>query len=170
MTRETPELKFRRTLQAAVAMIALISALVTAGSNSTTLPNGAELTVVNTSPVTGTEFEVPPGQPSINVPVTGTASVGLGEPDATFIYVMDISGSTGVRWRHGLLADSRLRKGVPEGAEPGSASTAARPTKSASSCSARRGDSRTCQPAGGDQTARAPTRALLNTVIDSTFP
>ena len=42
-------------------MIALISALVTAGSNSTTLPNGAELTVTINSPVTGTEFEVPPG-------------------------------------------------------------------------------------------------------------
>jgi hypothetical protein len=75
-------------------MAALVSVLVTAGSNSTTLPNGAELAVSITSPVTSTEFEVPPGQPSIDVPVSGTASVGLGDPDATFVYVMDVSGST----------------------------------------------------------------------------
>ena len=89
------KLQFRRSLQAAVAMAAFVSVLVTAGSNSTTLPNGAELTVSITSPVTGTEFEVPPGQPSIDVPVSGTASVGLGDPDATFTYVIDVSGSTG---------------------------------------------------------------------------
>jgi hypothetical protein len=86
--------QLRRTIQAAVIMTAFVSALVTAGSNCTTLPNGAELTVSITSPVTSTEFEVPPGQPSIDVPVSGTASVGLGDPDATFVYVMDVSGST----------------------------------------------------------------------------
>ena len=95
MTTNPQRPQFRRTVQAAVAMIALISALVTAGSNSTTLSNGAELTVTIDSPVTSTEFEVPPGVPNIDVPVTGSASVGLGEPDATFIYVIDTSGSTG---------------------------------------------------------------------------
>jgi len=74
--------------------LALVSMLAMAGSNSTTLPNGAALTVSIDDPVTSTEFEVPPGQPSINVPVSGTASVGLGEPDATFVYVIDVSGST----------------------------------------------------------------------------
>ena len=41
MTTNPQRLQFRRTVPAAVAMIALISALVTAGSNSTTLSNGA---------------------------------------------------------------------------------------------------------------------------------
>ena len=86
--------QFRRTLQAAVVMTAFISVLVTAGSSSTQLPNGADLTVSIDSPLTSTEFEVPPGVPSIDVPVTGTASVGLGDPDATFVYVIDVSGST----------------------------------------------------------------------------
>ena len=79
---------------ATLAMAALVSTLLTAGSNSTTLPNGAELAVSIGDPVTGTEFEVPPGQPTIDVAVSGTASVGLGDPDATFTYVMDVSGST----------------------------------------------------------------------------
>ena len=74
---------------------ALMSVIVTAGSNSTTLSNGAQLTVSVTSPVTGTEFNVPPGQPSINVAIDGSASIGVGDPAATFIYVMDNSGSTG---------------------------------------------------------------------------
>jgi len=94
MNKRNPSPKFRRTLQAAVAMIALISALVTAGSNSTTLSNGAELTVTIDSPVTSTEFEVPPGVATIDVPVTGSASVGLGDADATFVYVIDTSDST----------------------------------------------------------------------------
>ena len=39
---------------------------------------------------------MPPGQPTINVPFDGTASVGLGEPGATFVYVIDVSGSTDI--------------------------------------------------------------------------
>ena len=74
--------------------LALLSMLAMAGSNTTTLPNGASLSVSVDDPVTSTEFEVPPGQPHIDVPVLGTASVGLGEADATFVYVMDLSGST----------------------------------------------------------------------------
>jgi hypothetical protein len=94
MTKTSRRFQFRRTVQVAVGMTALVSALVTAGSNSTTLPNGADLSVSITSPVTSTEFEVPPGAATIDVTVNGTASVGLGEPDATFVYVMDVSGST----------------------------------------------------------------------------
>lgn len=74
--------------------LALLSLLVVAGSNSTTLPNGAELQVSIDDPVTSTEFKVPANQTTINVPVMGTASIGLGEPDATFVYTMDVSGST----------------------------------------------------------------------------
>lgn len=76
--------------------LALWAALAAAGSSSTTLPNGAELSVSIDDPVTSTEFEVPPGQATIDVDVSGTASIGEGEADATFVYVMDVSGSTDV--------------------------------------------------------------------------
>jgi hypothetical protein len=72
----------------------LLAALAVAGSNSTNLPNGAELSVSITDPVTSTEFKIDPGDATIDVEVTGTAAVGLGEPDATFVYVIDTSGST----------------------------------------------------------------------------
>lgn len=62
---------------------------------STTLSNGAALDVQILSPSTSTEFKVPANQSTIDVDVNGTASVGLGEPDATLIYVIDVSGSTG---------------------------------------------------------------------------
>jgi len=75
--------------------LALVSMLAMAGSSTTNLPNGAALTVSIDSPTTGDEFEVPPGQPNIDVPVTGTASVGVGNPDNTFVYILDNSGSTG---------------------------------------------------------------------------
>jgi len=74
--------------------LALVSMLALAGSNSTTLSNGASLSVSVTDPVTSTEFEVPPGQPNIDVAIHGTASVGIGNADNTFVYVMDTSGST----------------------------------------------------------------------------
>jgi hypothetical protein len=76
MTTRSRTFQFRRTVQAALCLTAFLSVLVTAGSNSTTLPNGAELAVSITSPLTGTEFEVPPGQPSIDVSVSGTAVSG----------------------------------------------------------------------------------------------
>src|SRR5687768_9515727 len=94
MKTRNPRFQFRRAAQTAAVIAAFASTLVIAGSNSTTLPNGADLTVSIDSPVTSTEFEVPPGAATIDVTVTGTASVGLGEPDATFVYVMDVSGST----------------------------------------------------------------------------
>ncbi|HET6684114.1 MAG TPA: vWA domain-containing protein [Gaiella sp.] len=63
-----------------------------AGSNSTTLPNGAELKVSIDSPADGTQF-LADGAP-VPVPVSGTASIGLGTPQATIVYVLDASGST----------------------------------------------------------------------------
>jgi hypothetical protein len=56
-----------------------------AGSSSTTLPNGAELTVTIDSPLTSTEYVIPAGAATRSVQVSGSASVGLGDPDATFI-------------------------------------------------------------------------------------
>ncbi len=82
-------------LLAAALPLTLLGGVVLAGSNSTNLPNGADLTVSIDAPVTSTEFKVPVGQSTIDVNVTGSASIGLGEPDATFVYVIDTSGSTG---------------------------------------------------------------------------
>ncbi|MFN2138054.1 MAG: VWA domain-containing protein [Candidatus Promineifilaceae bacterium] len=78
-----------------VGVLLLLATTALAGSNSTNLPNGAELAVSVDDPVTSTEFLIPTGDADRDVSVTGSASVGLGEPDATFVYVIDGSGSTG---------------------------------------------------------------------------
>src|SRR5579884_2242794 len=91
MSRRSRTFGIRTRALALALSTACIAAL---SASSTTLSNGANLSVTISSPLTGTEFEVPPGQPSINVPVTGTASVGIGEPDNTFMYILDNSGST----------------------------------------------------------------------------
>ena len=84
----------RLGLSATLALVFLLAALPAfAGSNSTTLPNGAQLTVSITSPADGTQF-LADGAP-VPVPVTGTATVGVGPPQATIVYVFDASGSTG---------------------------------------------------------------------------
>jgi hypothetical protein len=81
-------------LVAVLAFAALLLALPAwAGSNSTTLPNGASLDVSIDNPADGTQF-LADGAP-VPVPVTGTASIGLGSPQATIVYVLDASGSTG---------------------------------------------------------------------------
>lgn len=67
------------------------SAAVAADS---TLPNGTPISVTIDNPTTGDEFIVPPGAATIDIPVSGTASVAEGEPDATFIYVIDVSFSS----------------------------------------------------------------------------
>ena len=173
MKNRTQRLQFRWAARAAVVMTALASTLVIAGSNSTTLPNGAALTVSITSPVTSTEFEVPPGQPSIDVAVSGTASVGLGEPDATFTYVMDISGSTAGGGGTGcspiLDCEQEFLKALNQAViDSGSADEAGLVVFATSAATA------DVSPAGGDQLLvdpGAPGAAPLhlNTVIDSTF-
>ena len=81
-------------LVAVLAFAVLLLALPAwAGSNSTTLPNGASLDVSIDSPANATQF-LADGAP-VAVPVTGTASIGLGSPQATIVYVLDASGSTG---------------------------------------------------------------------------
>jgi hypothetical protein len=78
---------------AVLAGFALVAALpAAAGSSSTTLPNGAQLSVSITSPANGTQF-LADGAP-VQVPVSGSASIGVGNPQATFVYVLDASGST----------------------------------------------------------------------------
>ena len=84
----------RLRLCAVIGFAVLLTALPAwAGSASTNLPNGAELTVSIDSPADGTEF-LADGAP-VPVPVSGTASIGLGDPQATIVYVFDASGSTG---------------------------------------------------------------------------
>ena len=75
-------------------MTATLATPVLAGSSDTTLSNGAELAVSIDDPVTSTEFLIPPNEDTIDVDFEGKASVGLGEPDGTFVYVIDVSGST----------------------------------------------------------------------------
>jgi hypothetical protein len=77
-----------------ITSIVLLATTAFAGSNSTTLPRGAELTVSIDSPLTGSEFLIPSGDAGRDVTIDGTASIGQGEPDATFVYVIDGSGST----------------------------------------------------------------------------
>jgi len=84
----------KRALLVVSLPLVLLAAVVLAGSNSTSLPNGAELTVSIDDPVTSTEFKVPVGEATIDVAVSGSASVGEGDPDSTFVYVIDVSGST----------------------------------------------------------------------------
>ncbi len=88
-----PTIPRRARLSASVGLALLLTApLASAGSNSTTLPNGAQLTVSLDSPVADTQF-LADGAP-VQVPVSGTASIGLGDPQATIVYVFDASGST----------------------------------------------------------------------------
>ena len=84
---------------------------------STTLANGATLDVEILIPSDGQEFKVPAGQPTINVNVNGTASIGLGEPDATLVYVIDVSGSTGVGGGTGCAPILACEKAIVRGAQ-----------------------------------------------------
>lgn len=80
-------------LLAVVLALSLGTAL--AGSNSTLLPGGTEITVTIDDPVSSTRFLVPPGE-TADVDVTGTASVaeGVAVPDTGIVYATDGSGST----------------------------------------------------------------------------
>jgi hypothetical protein len=75
--------------------LGLMSGSVLAGSNSTTLPNNAVCEVTIDSPLTGTPFSLPTGETTIDIPVNGSAGITEGDPlIASFIYVLDVSGST----------------------------------------------------------------------------
>jgi hypothetical protein len=83
------------TALGAALLLGLMSAVVLADPPvSTNLSNGAALDVQILNPANSSEFRVPSGTPDINVNVDGTASIGQGDPDATFVYVIDVSGST----------------------------------------------------------------------------
>lgn len=79
----------------ALAALALVAMPAVAGTNSTTLANGAALSVSVSAPATGDTFLVPAGQTDVDVPVTGGASIGQGAPNVHWTYIIDVSGSTG---------------------------------------------------------------------------
>jgi len=78
-----------------LGIVSLVAGSAAAGSDSTTLQNGAELTATIDSPVTGDTFLIPPPATDVDVPIAGSASIGEGEPNVHWTYVIDVSGSTG---------------------------------------------------------------------------
>jgi hypothetical protein len=64
-------------------------------AGTATLPNGASV-AVDFDASLPTEYLVPAADLDglIDVPLSGTASIGVGEPGATIVYVIDRSGST----------------------------------------------------------------------------
>lgn len=88
-----------------LVLTAGLAGAAVAGTTSDTLPNGAELSVSVDSPVTGDTFLIPAGDTSMDVPLTGTASVGEGGPSVSWIYVVDVSGSTGNACAGGTILD-----------------------------------------------------------------
>ncbi len=163
------KLSKRRAVLAVTLPLALLAAVVLAGSSSTSLPNGAELTVSIEDPVTSTEFQVPVGEATIDVDVSGTASVGLGEPDATFVYVMDVSGSTdrgsGTGCSPILDCEQEFVKALNQAVvADGSVDEVGLVVYASSAATADMSSS------GGDQMIIAPNdNGFVNTVVDSTF-
>lgn len=90
----------KRAAFISAAPFVLASTVVLAQNpDTTTLPNGAELSVEIFNPATGEEFRVPANADgsaggTINVSTDGEASVGEGEPNIMLVYVLDVSGST----------------------------------------------------------------------------
>lgn len=52
------------------------------------------MTVLVDDPRTSTEFLIPEGSDTRDVTIAGTASVGQALPNATMVYVINVSGST----------------------------------------------------------------------------
>lgn len=89
------------TRASTLVVMALLVILFSNGSvsadsheGSATLSNGAEVQIAIASPSTGDTVEIQSPVTSADVAITGSASVGIGVPGATIIYVMDESGST----------------------------------------------------------------------------
>lgn len=79
-----------------VVLSLTLPAIASSHTSAGTLPNGTPIDVSITSPADGSEFVVPSGSTTVDVPVAGTSSVGEGEPDATLVYVIDVSFSTNI--------------------------------------------------------------------------
>lgn len=86
----------------ALALVVAVAAPAAAATDSVTLANGAELSVTVDPPGSSGTFLVPAGDADVDVPVTGEASIGEGEPNVHWTYVIDVSGSTGASCGSGL--------------------------------------------------------------------
>jgi hypothetical protein len=152
-------------LAAAVSLAAAIMPAA-ASSNSTTLPNGALLTVALTAPAAPATYLVPAGAADVDVPVAGSASIGTGAPNVHWTYVIDVSGSTGEGCgaAGGTILDcekaavTNLNNAVDAG---GSA------VDVALSVFGENGASADMSPAAGQQLLAAPSSANVDTVIGS---
>jgi len=136
-----------------------------AGSTSGNLPNGAEITVGVTSPVDGDSFIIPAGDTAIDVPLSGTASVATGAPSTSWIYVVDVSGSTDLdcdATRSILTCEKAAVKGLNDlVVTDGSA------LESAVAAFGEGADTADMQAAAGDQKFTSPSGTDVNTVVDS---
>lgn len=83
-----------RACLGALALAVAVAAPAAAATDSTTLANGAELSVTLDPAGSSGTFLVPAGSTDVDVPMTGEASIGEGEPNVHWTYVIDVSGST----------------------------------------------------------------------------
>ncbi|KGN33968.1 hypothetical protein N802_08415 [Knoellia sinensis KCTC 19936] len=157
------------TSGAALAVAALVAPAAMAGTQSGNLPNGAEITVGVTSPVDGDSFIVPAGDTTVDVPLSGTASIATGAPNTSWIYVVDISGST-----VNLMCDStRTILACEQVAVKGlndlvvTDGSALESAVVAFGTSAEPAD---MDPAAGEQRFTPPSGSNVDTVIDSLTP
>ncbi|MDH5333946.1 MAG: VWA domain-containing protein [Thermoleophilia bacterium] len=90
--RATLSSRSRAVTLATGLVLLLVAATAVAANNSTTLPNGAQLSVSVDAPADGAQLLADGGP--LPVAVSGTAGIGLGDPKATIVYVFDASGST----------------------------------------------------------------------------
>ena len=94
MKSEHMSLRFWQLPVLLAVVLALGLGTALAGSNSSTLPGGAEITVTVANPVTSTDFLIPTGAATRDVDVNGTAAIDF-PPSTLLVYVIDVSGSTG---------------------------------------------------------------------------
>ncbi|WP_148232357.1 hypothetical protein [Janibacter sp. HTCC2649] len=153
------------TGSAAFAVAALVTPMAMAGTTSGNLPNGAEITVGVTSPVDGDSFIVPSGDTTIDVPLSGTSSVATGAPSTSWIYVVDVSGSTSLDCdasRTILTCEKVAVKGLNDlVVTDGSA------LESAVAAFGEGADTADMQGTAGDQKFTSPSGTDVNTVVDS---
>lgn len=147
------------------AVAALAAPMAAVGTTSGSLPNGAELTVGVTSPVDGDSFLVPAGDSTVDVPLSGTASIATGAPSTSWIYVVDVSGSTALACDGGrtvLTCEKQAVKGLNDlVVTDGSALESAVAVFATGSATA------DMQAAGGDQPFTTPSGTDVDTVVDS---
>ncbi|MFC7489842.1 MULTISPECIES: hypothetical protein [unclassified Knoellia] len=153
------------TSGAALAVAALVVPAAVAGSTSGSLPNGAALTVSITSPVDGDSFIVPAGDTTVDVPLSGTASIATGAPSTSWIYVVDVSGSTELgcdATRTILTCEKAAVKGLNDlVVTDGSALESAVAAFGSGAATA------DMQAAAGDQRFTSPSGSDVDTVVDS---